>query len=54
MKKLDIYGYICLTLSLSIWYHNGAPTTLSFFLNGMALGFFGKNIYNQIKSNKER
>jgi len=54
MRTEDKLGYLFLGLSLAVWYFNGSPNTISYFFNGMALGFFGKSIYVQIKEKRNK
>ena len=48
MPRLDIYGYIALFTGLFMFYVLELYM-LGFFFQGMALGFFGKSICNQIR-----
>ena len=53
MRTEDKLGYLFLGVSLTIWYVNGHPTTASYFANGIALGFFIRSAYIQLRNKKK-
>jgi len=53
MRNKDIAGYICLFTGLYLFYLLKYQT-LGLFAQGMALGFFGTSMYEQIKERKSK
>ena len=50
MRKVDILGYIFLTIGVTITYGFGNPD-LGLLINSIALGIFAYSIYEQVNKN---
>ena len=52
-RNEDILGWITLVIAFIIYGVDGYNSNFGRFFNGMALGFFGRSIYLQLKERKK-